>query len=89
MPPRSLLPCRRSCNARTPATAGSNLAVLDIVLSLARSGIEAHFVFLAAIRTGHDTADVGRAVAERKVAVEIELVGIIGAFESETHTRVS
>ena len=64
----------------------ANRAVLDVLLVITAAGIERHRVRFAAVRAGDDSACVGGAVAERKVAIEIELVGLVGLIvESESH----
>src|SRR4051812_5763954 len=78
----SFVECRRFDGRRTvlavmyehaPGLA-ADLAVLDVVLRGAAAWIEADRVLFAAVGADHHAAGVGRAVAEWKVAVEIELV---------------
>jgi len=59
----------------TPRLA-ADLAVFDIVLPLAAAGIEPDGHGLSAVWAGHLALDVGRAVAQRKIAVEVEVVGL-------------
>src|SRR5437773_6102464 len=66
----------------------ADLAVLDVILIFAAPGVEADRDRLAAIRAGDLAARVGGAVAEWKVAIEIELVvGLIVELivEGEPH----
>jgi hypothetical protein len=53
----------------------ADLAVFDIILIAAATGIDADGVRLAAVRTDNVRARIGGAVAERKVTIEIEVVG--------------
>jgi hypothetical protein len=62
----------------------TDLAILDVILIVAATGIEPDFIFLAAIRTAYDAAHISGAVAEWEVTVEVEIVRVF--FESETHT---
>src|SRR5690349_16209154 len=65
------------------------LAVLDVVLILSASRVEADGVRLAAIGAGDVAARVGGAIAEREVTIEIELVVrriVEVVVEREAHT---
>jgi hypothetical protein len=61
----------------------ADLAILDVVLPVAAPRIEPDGHGLSAVRAGHLAFDVGRAVAQRKIAVEVEVVGL--RVESEAH----
>src|SRR5262245_11568760 len=60
----------------------AHLAVFHVVLILAAAGVEAHAVLFAAVGTDDGTAGVRRPIAEREVAVEVEVIGVV---EGEVH----
>ena len=55
----------------------ADLTILDVALIIAAAGIDTDGVDLAAVRTRDVRAGVGRAVSQGKVAVQVELVGIV------------
>jgi len=55
----------------------ADLAIFHVALIVAASWINADGVHLAAVRTGDVGAGVGGAVTERKIAIEVELLGVV------------
>jgi hypothetical protein len=75
----------------TPRLA-ADLAVLGIALMFAAAGIHEHRVRLTAIRADDFGARVRCSVAERKVTIEVEIVGVAAvasittvAVKNESH----
>src|SRR5262245_11380709 len=69
----------------TPGLA-ADLAVFDVILRVATAGIQADRVLFTTIRTQDSTAGIGCAIAEWKVAIEVELVVVV-VVECKAHSE--
>src|SRR5262245_16698873 len=63
----------------------ADLAVFDVLLRVATAGIQTDRVLLTTIRTQDSTGGIGCAIAEWKVAIEVELVVVV--VECKPHSE--